>query len=525
VAKALVLTLSNKEGGLLSGGAIALSRNAGEMEALADVTSPGALAAAEAAGVALGELSPAAAASAPAVDTAAVLGDLAHYIYVHGENAAGGARAKNRALLAQVYHHALHDRWAAARDLFLMSGLQDRIAGELLPPAERAREENVRLEIAYNRALAQLGICAFRAGLYAEAHEALGEICGSGHIKELLAQGVAPFRPNNGAPAPERDERAEAEERRRLQPYHMHINVDLVEACHLVSAMLLEVPNIAAAEGDPRRREVSRAFRKYLEGWEKKPFVGPPESGRDTVMMASVALAEGNWERAEALVLGMRVWGLLGGAARGGDRVATALRTAIKEAGLVTYLHTFSRFYDSLSRDELAKMFQLPAEAVQSVASRLIFTGELAAKWDQPSATIVMQQTNPSRLQALAEGFSEHVQALTDANQRALEIKTGTERFGDRDGGERGAYFAGRGGGYAGGFAGGFAGSGGYRGGGGGGGGYYRGRGGGGGGYYRGGGSYRGGGGSGYRGGGSYRGGGGGGYRGGGRHTYQQRGY
>jgi translation initiation factor 3 subunit C len=421
-----------------------------------------------------------------------------------------------------------------------MSGLQDRIAAEL-SPAERAREENVRLEIQYNRALAMLGIAAFRAGLYAEAHEALGEICGSGHIKELLAQGVAPFRHPGAGPQPERDERAEAEERRRLQPYHMHINVDLVEAVHLVSAMLLEIPNIAAAESDPRRREVSRVFRKYLDAMDKRPFVGPPESGRDTIMLASVALAEGNWERAEALVCGMRVWALWAGAARGGERVDAALRLAIKEAGLVTYLHTYSRFYDSLSRDSLADMFQLPRASIQAVASRLIFSGELSAKWDQPTATIVMQQTNPTRLQALAEGFSDHVQALADANQRALEIKTGTERFGDREG-ERGAYYAGGGGGGGGGYRGGGGGGGGYRGGGGGGGGY-RGRG-GGGGYYRGGGAGAGGGGDrggrsggygGYRGGGGgggWRGGGGGGGggprgggRGGGRHTYKPLGY
>jgi hypothetical protein len=33
---------------------------------------------------------------------------------------------------------------------------------------------------------------------------------------------------------------------------------------------------------------------------------------------------------------------------------------------------------------------------VQAVASRLIFSGVLSAKWDQPTATIAMQPTSPS---------------------------------------------------------------------------------------------------------------------------------
>ena len=75
----------------------------------------------------------------------------------------------------------------------------------------------------------------------------------------------------------------------------MHLNVELADACHLTAAMLLEVPNIAAAEFDPRRREISKSFRRHLDQLESKSFVGPPETTRDAIMLAATCSATPSW--------------------------------------------------------------------------------------------------------------------------------------------------------------------------------------------------------------------------------------
>ena len=42
-------------------------------------------------------------------------------------------RLRTRAILCHIYHHALHDRWFQARDLMLMSHLQDNIQHSDVP--------------------------------------------------------------------------------------------------------------------------------------------------------------------------------------------------------------------------------------------------------------------------------------------------------------------------------------------------------------------------------------------------------
>ncbi|XP_013399925.1 eukaryotic translation initiation factor 3 subunit C isoform X2 [Lingula anatina] len=318
-------------------------------------------------------------------------------------------RIRTNAILCQIYHHAIHDRWYQARDLMMMSHLQDTI-----------HHSDVPLQILYNRAMVQLGLCAFRQGMIKDAHHCLVDIQSGGRAKELLAQGLLLQRQHERTPEQEKIEK------RRQMPYHMHINLELLECVYLVSAMLMEIPYMAAHEFDARRRMISKNFHHVMRVSERNPLVGPPESMREHIVAASKAMKVGDWKACRDYAINekmnKKVWDLFQNTAETCEMIVSK----IQEESLRTYLFTYSSVYDSLSMDNMAEMFELPKATVHSIISKMIINEELMASLDEPTQTVVMHRTEPTRLQSLALQLAEKVATLVENNERIMEQKMGS---------------------------------------------------------------------------------------------------
>lgn len=144
---------------------------------------------------------------------------------------------------------------------------------------------------------------------------------------------------------------------------------------------------------------------------------------REHVVAASKAMRHGEWKACADFIvnkkMNTKVWDLFYEA----DRVREMLVKFIKEESLRTYLFTYSNVYGSISVPYLSEMFDLAKMKVHSIISKMIINEELMASLDDPSETVVMHRSEPSRLQALSMQLADKITNLVDANERIFEAK------------------------------------------------------------------------------------------------------
>ncbi|KAI9088032.1 eukaryotic translation initiation factor 3 subunit 8 N-terminus-domain-containing protein [Phlyctochytrium arcticum] len=312
-------------------------------------------------------------------------------------------RVRTRSLLCHVYHLALHDNFQRARDLMLMSHLQDHIA-----------QTEVSTQILFNRTMAQIGLCAFRAGMVRETANCLQEISSSGKVKELLAQGVQMqrfFRQNPRA-------RKAGEVASAPFPHAHQPRTPRVRLPHMLHAPRNSEHGSQRARASPQGYQ--QAIPSYVGLQRASSLYRPPENTRDHIMGAAKALAAGEWQRCRDLIHAIKIWDLMPNT----EKIKNMLSRKIQEEGLRTYFFTYSPYYDSLGIDQLAGMFELTINDVRATVSRMIINEELLASIDQPTNTVVLHRTagpgvETSRLEFLADSMPTRSPVLSTATRNS----------------------------------------------------------------------------------------------------------
>jgi len=117
-----------------------------------------------------------------------------------------------------------------------------------------------------------------------------------------------------------------------------------------------------------------------------------------------------------------KVWDLFHQA----EKVREMISQKIQEEALRTYLFTYSSYYDSLSVARLAEMFELDQSVVHSILCKMIINEELMASLDEPTQSVILHRTEPSRIQAMSLQLSDKISNIVEQTERLLDLKQGS---------------------------------------------------------------------------------------------------
>jgi len=164
---------------------------------------------------------------------------------------------------------------------------------------------------------------------------------------------------------------------------------------------------------------------------EKQSLTGPAESMREHVVAAARHMKKGDWRKCyNTLVnekMDRKVWHYFAiyEYTKDGQQygVKEMLRRKIREESLRTYLFTYSNVYDSISVPRLANMYDMEFQQVHSVIAKMIINQELAASMDEPTKTVVLHRTEPTRLQCMLLQLSDKINILRETSDRTFETK------------------------------------------------------------------------------------------------------
>jgi len=178
---------------------------------------------------------------------------------------------KIKATLLQVYHHAIHNRYYMAKDLIMKAKLQHTIG-----------KQQIANQICFNRSIVQIGLSAFRTGLFDECFKVLEHVCQSPKLKESLAQGMSSHTKNQ-----EKTLEEELEEKKRFIPPHLQINLEVLDCVFMTTSMLLEIPNISQNKFTIKQNVISRNFRKLIDQYDSKGIQFMAQNSRDYIVFAA----------------------------------------------------------------------------------------------------------------------------------------------------------------------------------------------------------------------------------------------
>jgi len=295
--------------------------------------------------------------------------------------------------LYEAYNYAINDHYTKAKDLMLMHKIPESSMGE------------GTILMVYNRVLVQIGLCAFRKGMILESKEILDEICTQQRGKEMMGQTM-----------PKTSVR---EDKRKLFPYHLHINMETLESIYLMCVMLLEVPFIVSGEKEIEKKNVNKLFQKLWNIYERNEYNGPPENYKDLIYAALKELAKGDWKQCFEYLNQLNCWKKMSNS----DEIKKKIKEIIKQQAFKTFIFAMKTSSHTLRFENLEGIFELPIASLCSITCKMIRSRELKARLDYKTNSLIIGQNDLTGLETLANKLTTKISTVQNINEKLFDAK------------------------------------------------------------------------------------------------------
>jgi translation initiation factor 3 subunit C len=164
----------------------------------------------------------------------------------------------------------------------------------------------------------------------------------------------------------------------------------------------------------------ARHFQKLLDFHDRSAFLGPPDSARDVILMATKSLVQGDWLFAFNLIRSLPCWCSFSTEHR--SRTLSLLKERTKATAVQSYVVVHSNAFRSLSLAYICENFQLSGQVVRSTIGNLVMNKLIYGLFDQTSGDIVLENKPKSALQALIIMAYDKAGILLDSCEKSYAI-------------------------------------------------------------------------------------------------------
>jgi len=308
------------------------------------------------------------------------------------------SKAKLKSLLTEIYYEALNENFDKAKSLFNKTNISHLVS--------LTKDDTIK--VFYNRALIQLGVSAFRRGEFEMAKYFLSPLCclGTSRLRDNLCQ------------TNEKLSTLEKEDKKKLIPYTMTLNLEEVEIIFYLTLMLEDTDKLLLQKLGLEDSDIY--LKRQIQSFEKQIFMSVPESSRQSILTACENLLVGNLAKAKEFLLSSILF--KSNTLIDSEELKSKVFERLKIVGLRCFLLNSQSDYVNLTVEVLKERFEIQEEGtIRKEINQLIVKGLINARWNNKILEFYRFNSVDSKYKMTLESLEKNIKAISENNITLLE--------------------------------------------------------------------------------------------------------